>query len=105
MIIFNDCLCDSATVGIPEIPIRCDCSGQAFAEGIKKLVNAEVEVVERNELHKFAVLHKRWIVESSFGWLEDYRLFMGKLREKILSTLQDTKMVFVSLLNRKYYTF
>ena len=26
------------------------------------------------ELYKLVVLPKRWIVERSFGWLEDYRL-------------------------------
>jgi transposase len=28
-----------------------------------------VEVVKRNELHKFQVLPKRWIVERTFAWL------------------------------------
>ena len=43
-------------------------TGQNFANKIKRLSNAEVEVVKRNELHTFAVLPKRWIVERSF-WL------------------------------------
>jgi putative transposase len=28
-----------------------------------------VEGVKRNELHKFQVLPKRWIVERTFAWL------------------------------------
>ena len=29
----------------------------------------EVEVVKRNEQHKFVVLPKRWVVERTFSWL------------------------------------
>jgi transposase len=36
-------------------------------------MEAEVEVIKRNEQHKFAVLPKRWIVERSFAWLEKHR--------------------------------
>lgn len=48
-------------------------TGANFANSVKELCSAEVEVVKRNELHKFVVLPKRWIVECSFGWLEKYR--------------------------------
>jgi transposase len=49
-------------------------TGDPFSTAIKELIGAKVEVVKRNELHKFAVLPKRWIVERTFGWLEDCRL-------------------------------
>ncbi len=42
-------------------------TGQNFADEIKRLSGAEVEVVKRNELHSFAVIPKRWIMERSFG--------------------------------------
>ena len=48
-------------------------TGENFANEIKELSGAEVEVVKRNELHTFAVLPKRWIVERSFAWLDKYR--------------------------------
>jgi transposase len=32
-----------------------------------------IEVVKRNELHKFIVLPKRWIVERSIAWLNRCR--------------------------------
>ena len=38
-----------------------------FADLVEKFYGAEVEVVKRNEFHKFTVLPKRWIVERSFG--------------------------------------
>lgn len=40
-------------------------TGKNFANAVKKLCSAEVEVVKRNELHRFVVLPKRWIVERS----------------------------------------
>ena len=32
-----------------------------------------IEIVKRNELHKFVVLPKRWIVERSIEWLNRCR--------------------------------
>ncbi|GHU74529.1 hypothetical protein FACS1894188_03010 [Clostridia bacterium] len=42
-------------------------SGENFANAVKKLCGADVSVVKRNELHMFAVLPKRWVVERTFG--------------------------------------
>ena len=40
---------------------------------MQSLLGASVEVVKRNEMHTFAVLPKRWVVERSFAWLEKCR--------------------------------
>jgi transposase len=32
-----------------------------------------VEIVKRNELHKFVVLPKRWIVERTLAWISRHR--------------------------------
>ena len=42
-------------------------TGKPFADGVMERIEATVQVVKRNELHTFAVLPKRWIVERSFG--------------------------------------
>ena len=42
-------------------------AGQPFADGVMGRIEATVQVVKRNELHAFAVLPKRWIVECSFA--------------------------------------
>jgi len=47
--------------------------GEKFADKIKETLGCTVEVVKRNELHKFKVLPKRWVVERSFAWLEKFR--------------------------------
>jgi transposase len=41
-------------------------SGEPFAQAVKDLCGAEVEVVKRNEQHEFAVLPKRWVAGKSF---------------------------------------
>ena len=76
--------------------------GENFANEVRNLIGAEVEVVKRNELHTFAVLPKRWIVERTFAWLEDCRLLWKNCERKIHNTLQATKMAFISLLLRRY---
>jgi transposase len=35
-------------------------SGENFAAAIKEILEATVKVVKRSELHKFAVIPKRW---------------------------------------------
>jgi transposase len=77
-------------------------TGDPFSDSISELLGAEVEVVKRNELHKFAVLPKRWIVERTFGWLEDCRLLWKNCERKLHSTLQATKFALISLLLKKY---
>ena len=77
-------------------------TGEDFATSVKEIIGADVEVVKRNELHKFAVLPKRWIVERSLGWLEDYRLLWKNCERKIHNTLQAVKLAFISLLLRRY---
>jgi len=42
-------------------------TGEPFADAVKSLSGAEVEVAKRSELHTFAIIPKRWIVERTFG--------------------------------------
>jgi len=77
-------------------------TGENFANSVKALIGADVEVVKRNELHTFTVLPKRWIVERSFAWLEDYRLLWKNCERKLHNTLQATKLAFISLLLRRF---
>ena len=69
-------------------------TGEEFADKIKGLTGAEVEVVKRSELHKFAVIPKRWVVERSFGWLDKCRLLWKNCEGKLASTLAFVKLAF-----------
>ena len=60
-------------------------TGENFAKAVKKLTGAEVEVVKRSEMHKFVVLPVRWIVERSFGWIDNARAF-GKTVNGLCTT-------------------
>lgn len=77
-------------------------SGKNFAEAIKALNNASVEVVKRNEPHEFKVLPKRWIVERTFAWLEKCRRLWKNCERKLNTSLNMTVLAFISLLLRRY---
>ena len=46
--------------------------GENFARVVEQLCGARVEVVKRSE-PGFVILPKRWIVERTFGWLNQNR--------------------------------
>ena len=73
-------------------------SGEPFAEAVKTLIGATVEVVKRNELHTFAVIPKRWVVERSFGWLEKCRRLWKNCERFLNTSLHMVVLAFISLL-------
>ena len=77
-------------------------SGEKFAEAIKAISGAEVEVVKRNELHTFAVLPKRWIVERTFGWLDKCRRLWKNCERLLHNSLQMITLAFTRLLLARY---
>ena len=56
-------LCDSGYVGKP------------FVQGVQDILGAHVtvQIAKRSELHTFAVMPQRWVVECPFVWLEKWR--------------------------------
>ena len=77
-------------------------SGDNFANAIKEIHGASVEVVKRNELHQFKVLPMRWIVERTFGWLEKNRRLWKNCERFLHSSLQMTVLAFLALLLRRF---
>jgi len=76
-------------------------SGEKFAAAVKELIKASVEVVKRNELHTFAVIPKRWVVERSFAWLEKCRRLWKNCERKINSSLHFIILAFISILLKR----
>lgn len=76
-------------------------SGEKFAQAIKELIGAKVEVVKRSELHIFKVLPQRWVVERSFGWLEKCRRLWKNCERFLESSLAMMQLAFISLLLRR----
>lgn len=75
-------------------------TGENFADAVKKISNAEAEVVKRNELHTFVVLPKRWIVERSFGWLDKCRRFWKNCERKLQNSFQMVTLAFIRIILR-----
>jgi putative transposase len=55
-----------------------------------------LEIVKRNERHKFVVLPKRWIVERTFGWLGRYRRLSKDYEELVPSS---EAMIYLAMIN------
>ena len=77
-------------------------TGETFAKTIRVLSGAEVEVIKRNELHTFAVLPKRWIVERSFAWLDKCRRLWKNCERKLQNSFQMFSLAFIRLLLNRY---
>lgn len=77
-------------------------TGENFADAIKEISNAEVEVVKRNELHTFVVLPKRWIVERSFGWLDKCRRLWKNCERKLHNSFQMVTLAFIRIILKRY---
>ena len=79
-----------------------DYTGEPFAEKMKELLGATVEVVKRSELHTFAVIPKRWVVERSYGWLEKCPRLWKNCERKLNTSLQMIVLAFLSLLLKRF---
>ena len=86
------------------IKVLCDggYTGENFANAVTVLINAVVEVAKRSELHKFAVIPKRWIVERSFAWLENFRRLWKNCERLLHTTHQMVTIAFISVLLHRY---
>ena len=77
-------------------------SGEAFADTVKRICGAEVEVVKRSELHKFVVLPKRWVVERSFGWIDKARRLWKNCERTLHNSLQMFILAFIAILIKRF---
>jgi transposase len=77
-------------------------SGENFSHAVKELIGAEVEVAKRNELHKFAVIPKRWVVERCFAWLEKSRRLWKNCERKLNTSLQFVVLAFINILIKRF---
>lgn len=76
--------------------------GEPFAKEIADLIGAGVEVVKRHELHCFAVMPKRWVVERSYGWLEKCRRLWKNCERKLHTSSQMVILAFIALLLKRF---
>lgn len=78
-------------------------TGKPFAQGVREALgeHVTVQVAKRSELHKFAVIPKRWVVERSFAWLEKNRRLWKNCERHINTSLQFVHLAFLALILRR----
>jgi transposase len=76
-------------------------TGENFANSVREIIGADVEIAKRNELHKFAVIPKRWVVERSFGWLEKCRRLWKNCERKLNTSLQMVVLSFLVIMLKR----
>ena len=85
--------------------VLCDSgyTGEPFALGVREALGPEVtvQIAKRSELHNFAVMPKRWVVERSFAWLEKNRRLWKNCEGLLNTSLQFIHMAFLALLLRR----
>jgi transposase len=75
--------------------------GQPFANAVEELLGAKVQIAKRSELHAFAVMPQRWVVERSFAWLEKCRRLWKNCERKLNTSLQFIHLAFLVLLLKR----
>jgi transposase len=77
--------------------------GEPFAQGVREILGGgvTVQIAKRSELHKFAVIPKRWVVERSFAWLEKNRRLWKNCERYLNTSLQFIHLTFLALLLRR----
>ena len=75
--------------------------GQPFAQAVADTLGATVQIAKRSDLHTFAVMPKRWVVERSFAWLEKCRRLWKNCERKLNSSLQFVHLAFLVLLIKR----
>ena len=75
--------------------------GQPFARAVEALLGAQVQIAKRSELHTFAVMPQRWVVERSFAWIEKCRRLWKNCERKLNTSLQFIHLAFLVLLLKR----
>ena len=77
--------------------------GEPFAQSVRETLGevVTVQIAKRSELHKFAVIPKRWVVERSFAWLEKNRRLWKNCERWLNTRLQFIHLAFLAMLLRR----
>jgi len=60
-----------------------------------------IEVVKRSELHKFAVLPKRWIVERTLAWISLNRRLMRDFERYARTAVAFVRLAMIKIMIRR----
>ena len=76
-------------------------TGDPFRDAMKEILDAEVEVAKRSELHTFAVIPQRWVVERSLSWLEKCRRLWKNCERLVSSSVAMMQLAFIRILLKR----
>ena len=76
-------------------------TGDDFAKSVEQLIGAKTTIAKRDELHKFVVIPKRWIVERSFGWLDKCRRLWKNCERYLNTSLNMVVTAFLAICLRR----
>ena len=76
-------------------------SGKPFGDAVEQKLGATVQIAKRSELHTFAVMPQRWIVERSFAWLDKCRRLWKHCKRKLDTSLRMVHLAFLVLILRR----
>ena len=93
--------CRANLKGVQSVLADSGYTGQPFAGAVKEALGATVQIAKRSELHTFAVIPQRWVVERSFAWLEKCRRLWKNCERKLNTSLQLIHLAFLGLLLRR----
>lgn len=71
------------------------------SHAVEELLGAEVQIARRSELHTFAIMPQRWVVERSFSWIEKHRRLWKNCERKLNTSLQFIHLAFLVLLLKR----
>ncbi len=95
--------CKAGSGRVQNVLTDSDYTGKPFAQGVREALgeHVTVQVAKRSELHKFAVIPKRWVVERSLAWLEKNRRLRKNCERHINTSLQFVHLAFLALILRR----
>lgn len=88
--------------GVSSIIADSGYQGINFALDVYNIIPAQTTVIKRNEIAKFVVLPKRWIVERSFAWLDKCRRLWKNCERYLNTSLQFVNLAFLVLALKQF---
>lgn len=75
--------------------------GPKTAAAIAKIGTWKLEIVKRNELHRFVVLPKRWIVERTLAWISHNRRLARDFERYARSAAAFVRLAMIRIMLRR----
>jgi transposase len=75
--------------------------GAKLATAVAKTGTWKIEIVKRNELHRFVVLPKRWIVERTLAWISRFRRLAKDFERHARKAVAFIRLAMIRLMLRR----